>query len=124
MGRTCMLLAALGWAALATAQQAIRVFVNGDQIDFGKHGKPMIKDKRVLVPMRAVLEKLGTSVTFDPDQLKVTATKNNKKIELWAGSRHAMVNDEEVLFDTALAIEGGRVMVPLRFLSEQLDGAG
>src|SRR5687768_4327941 len=93
--------------------QGIKVLLNGDAIDFGTGGKPMIKFKRVLVPLRGVMEKLGAQVQFDPDQLKVTATKNNKKIELWAGSRHAMVNDEEVLFDTAVSVEGGRVMVPL-----------
>jgi hypothetical protein len=110
-------------AVAALAGSGIKVMVDGDEIDFGNRGKPMIKDKRVLVPLRGVMEKLGAQVTFDADELKITAVKNNRKIELWAGSRHAMVNDEEVMFDTALAVENGRVMVPLRFLSEQLDGA-
>ena len=123
MQRVAIALGVLSLAVTAGAQSAIKVFVDNNEIDFGQHGKPMVKHKRVLVPMRAVLEKLGAQVSFDQDQLKVTALKNNKKIELWAGSRHAMVNDEEVLFDTALSVEGGRVMVPLRFLSEHLGAA-
>ena len=109
-------------AALA-GQGEITVLVNGEAIDFGTRGKPVIAHRRVLVPFRGVFEKLGAKVSFDPDQLKITAVKANTKVELWAGSRHAMVNGEEKLFDTALSIREGRAMVPLRFLAETLGGA-
>ncbi|HVL38579.1 MAG TPA: copper amine oxidase N-terminal domain-containing protein [Fimbriimonadaceae bacterium] len=101
-------------------EQPIRVYLNGSQIDF-PDAQPIIKYKRVLVPMRSIFEKLGATLTFDKYQMYVTAVRGDRKVELWVGSRHAMVDGSEVLFDTAVAIHEGRVMVPLRFLSETLS---
>lgn len=115
--------AAVFFLSVASGQGDISVLLNGEAIDFGSKGKPVIAHRRVLVPLRGVFEKLGAKVEFDADQLKITATKANVKIELWVGSRHAIVNGEEKLFDTALSIREGRAMVPLRFLAETLDGA-
>ena len=117
------MIALLATLAMTAVPQGIKVLIDGDAVDFGARGQPVIRYKRVLVPLRGVFEKLGAVVSFEPDELKVTAQKNNMKVELWVGSRHAMVNGEEMLFDTALAMENGRVLVPLRFLTETLDGA-
>lgn len=79
-----------------------------------------IQHRRVLVPLRLISENLGAQVDYDPDTLKVTVRRNNTVVELWPGSRHAMVNGEEKLFDTSMSANRGRVLVPLRFLSETL----
>jgi hypothetical protein len=115
----CLVLAAL--ACLAPAQE-IKVLVDDSAVEF-KGAKPVIRNRRVHVPLRGVMEKLGAEVIFDADRLRITARKNNMSVELWVGSRHATVNGEEMLFDTEMAIVNGRVYVPLRFLAETLDGS-
>lgn len=119
--KALLVAATLAGAAVGFGQD-ISVLVDSEAVEF-KGPRPMIRNRRVIVPLRGVMEKLGATVTFDADRLSILAVKNNVRVELWVGSRRAVVNGEEKLFDTEMAIVEGRVFVPLRFLAETLDGA-
>lgn len=118
VGMLCL----VAFAGALCSGQDIKVLINGEEVKFKGKG-PVIVVNRVLVPLRGVLEKIGAQISWDPDTLKLTAVRANRKVELWVGSRHAMVNDEEKLFDSSVSMAEGRVMVPLRFLAETLGDA-
>jgi phosphate transport system substrate-binding protein len=99
----------------------VTVIVNGENLSFD--APPQIVQDRVLVPMRAIFEKLGASILWDGDTQTVTANKDGTEISLTIGKETASVNYNLVPLDVPAMIVNDRTMVPLRFISESL-GAG
>jgi hypothetical protein len=86
---------------------------------------PVIKNNRTLLPIRAIVEALGGSVSWDPNEKKVTVTLGSKTIELWIGKNTAKVNGTDTPIDSTNPkvvpeIINGRTMLPLRFVTENL----
>lgn len=86
---------------------------------------PVIKNGRTLVPIRAIIEALGGSVTWDGTARKATVTLGNTSLELWIGKSSATVNGTTTPIDWTNAkvvpeIINGRTMLPLRFVTESL----
>lgn len=116
--RSIFLLCVFGIAAGA-AQAQVRVTVNETPIIF--EGQPPVeRGGRILVPLRGVLERLGAYVRYDSQTKTVTALRDATNITLPVGSRRALVGDRAVTLDTPAFIEGGSVLVPLRFVAEAL----
>jgi endonuclease YncB( thermonuclease family) len=109
------------------ANQEIKVMVDGQKLQFDT--PPIIENGRVLVPLRIVFEALQAEVLWNNDTQTVTAMKNDKKIELKVGATVSRINSmvsgliknisgNIINLDVAPKIINGRVMVPLRFVSE------
>jgi hypothetical protein len=86
---------------------------------------PIIKNGRTLLPIRAVIEALGGTVGWDPNEKKVTVTLGSTTIELWIGKSIAKVNSIDTLIDSTNSkvvpeIINSRTMLPLRFVTENL----
>jgi hypothetical protein len=96
--------------------------VNGLQkeIDPGKGTAPVILNGRTILPIRAIAEELGGTVSWDANQSKVTINLNSKTLELWIGRNATLVNGSEVQTDVAPQIMNGRTMIPLRYVVENL----
>jgi hypothetical protein len=74
---------------------------------------------RVRVPIRFVSEKMGAKVEWEQATKRVTILRENLTIQLQVGNSNAMVNSREVEIDAPpVLVDPGRVMVPLRFISE------
>lgn len=97
----------------------IKVYVNSNEILFDV--PPTIIDGRTLVPVRALLEKLGAKVEWNPETKTVTAVKAQTHIELQLENKSAIVNGKSVELDVPLKIIDGRTLVPLRFISENIS---
>jgi oligopeptide transport system substrate-binding protein len=97
----------------------IRVTVNGDAVVFADSAPRMV-NRRVLVPLRGVFEKLGAYVEWHPEEQMVIATKGDKKVEVWIGKELAEIDDDQTKLDTPPILVTGRTYVPLRFVSEAL----
>lgn len=91
------------------------VTVNGKSLP----GGAVIRDNRVLVPMRPIFEALGVPVQWFPLNKKVVATQGTKIVSMVIGENFAY-NPEPIPLDYPPRIMNGRVMVPLRFVSETL----
>ncbi|HZL82626.1 MAG TPA: stalk domain-containing protein [Candidatus Deferrimicrobium sp.] len=83
---------------------------------------PVIENGRTILPIRYVATPLGTQVLWNSKEQKVTLL-GSKKVELWIGKPQAMVDGVGVLIDPANPlviprINGGRTMLPLRFVGE------
>jgi hypothetical protein len=75
---------------------------------------------RVMVPVRGVFEHMDASVTWNANTRTVTAQRGTDTIMLPVGATSATVNGQLVFLDAPATMRSGRVMVPLRFLSETL----
>jgi photosystem II stability/assembly factor-like uncharacterized protein len=86
---------------------------------------PIIKNGRTLLPIRPVVEALGGSVSWDGNERKVNISLSSTTIELWIGKNTARVNGITKPIDSSNSkvvpeIINGRMMLPLRFVTENL----
>ncbi len=102
---------------------SIDTFVKGMHLDFEKYDNvlPCIANGRTLVPVRAITEFLGSSVSWDNETREITISKDDTVITMTIGSTTAYVNGEAVELDEAPTIKNGRTLVPVRFIAESFN---
>lgn len=96
----------------------IEIFIDGSQVE--SDVAPYIERGRTMVPLRVIMELFGMEVLWDGDKREVICTTEGFKIALIIDEMVCHVNDKTVLIDVAPCIQGGRTMVPLRFIAETL----
>lgn len=101
----------------------VTVVMDGMKLWFPDAQAFIDENQRTLVPVRFVAEALGAKVGWEVGNRSVPIQKEKQSIRLNIGSNIAMVNGQEVVFDTQAVMEGGRTFVPLRFVSEILGVA-
>jgi uncharacterized protein YbbC (DUF1343 family) len=99
--------------------QNIQIIYEGELVPMD--APPILQNNRVLVPLRAVAEILGSSVQWDPDTRKVHVVKGDRTLEFEIGNQTVLINSRPRLMDTAPLIEQERVFIPLRFAAELLE---
>jgi uncharacterized protein YkwD len=102
----------------ANASQQVKVFINGNQQIFDQ--SPVIHGGRTYVPLRGVFETLGAQVTWNSKTKTIEAIQDRKRIQLTIGSSLAYIDGNRRSLDAPAFIQGGRTLVPLRFISESL----
>ncbi|MDD3364643.1 MAG: transporter substrate-binding domain-containing protein [Syntrophomonas sp.] len=108
------------------APQMVEVALNGTEVSVAVNGtlinfpdqKPYITEGRALIPVRFVSNALGAHVKWDDPQINIET--QDQSIVLIVDSKTATVNSSPISLDVPAAISGGRVMVPLRFVSQVL----
>lgn len=98
------------------APEGLSVYVNGECLD----ASPVIINDRMMVPLRAIFEKLGASVTYDNGV--ITAVSGNRVITHTVGEARITVNGQVIEFDTPSTIINGRTLVPVRMVSNAIGG--
>ena len=73
---------------------------------------------RTMVPIRAITESFGASVSWNEEKREVEIADGENVIVLAIDSTISTVNGEECVLDSAPEIKGGRTFVPLRFIGE------
>jgi len=82
--------------------------------------KPLIRNGRTMVPIRAVAEALDAEVSWNGDMQMVSITRDEISINIVIGDSYATVNGETIAIDSPAFIENGRTYLPVRFVSEAL----
>lgn len=95
---------------------AVKVYTDGELLI--SDVRPLNKNGRVLVPMRAIFEKIGADVTWDAATETATATKESTEIKITKNQTTAYKNNEPMTLDVPATIIDGRFVVPVRFISE------
>jgi hypothetical protein len=103
----------------AQSAPGIVVFVGGQAVAFDV--KPVIVNGRTLVPIRAVAERLGAQVAWNAATSTATITLGGRKLEITKDAPFALVDGVKVNLDAAATIMDGRTLLPLRFVSENLN---
>ncbi len=109
-----MLALAAATGPLAAAN--VTVVVNGQVMSFDQ--PPVMQNSRVFVPMRAIFERLGSTVVYANNN--INAQGNGRSVHLTIGSPQAMINGQNTTLDVAPFSVAGRTEVPLRFVAESL----
>lgn len=100
------------------ALDEIKVVLNGQTLRFDV--PPEIRNDRTLVPLRAIFEGIGASMTWDDATQSITAIRGSTSVQLQVGDAVALVDGAPVTLDQAPVISDGRTLVPLRFVGEAL----
>ena len=109
----------VGDDVLVGAQRSIvKVQVNGQELTFDTPPR-MISD-RTFVPIRALFEEMGAEVNWDEETNTAAVTQNDQTITFQMDNTVATVNGEEKEMDVPARMINDRIMIPLRFLSENL----
>jgi hypothetical protein len=82
--------------------------------------KPLISNGTTMVPIRAIVESLGGSVDWDAAARRLDIRLGSRSVTMWVGKTTATVGGSSRTISTAPAIIGGRTMIPLRFVAENL----
>ncbi len=80
--------------------------------------EPVIVNDRTLVPIRAVIEAMGGTVSWEQETKTATLNYKDDEIKLTIGDTTAYLNDEANVLDTAPEIINDRTMLPIRFIAE------
>lgn len=100
----------------------IQIFVDGERIY--PDSAPVLRDGRTLVPIRAVAEKMGYTVGWNPEKQLVTLTSADKStvLEFTIESDIALKNGKaQITLDVPAVILEDRTYLPLRAVA---DGMG
>lgn len=102
-----------------TKPAIITVYLDGEKIDFDQI--PVAEEGRTLVPLRAIFEAIGASVTWDGETNTVTAVKDATEVKLTLDSTTAYKNGEAITLDVPAKAINGRTLVPVRFIADCFD---
>ena len=93
--------------------------VNGESESIDESGtSPVIMNDRTLVPVRAIIEAAGGSVSWDETAREASLSYNGNTVRLVIDSTTAYFNDTVRTLDVAPVILNDRTMRPIRFISE------
>ncbi len=101
---------------------AVKIVVDGERAY--PDSDPMIISDRTLVPIRAVAEKLGYNVDWDPNTYMVTLTSydSSNVIQLIVGGDVMVKNySQQIQLDVPAFTLDGRTYIPLRAVAEAMD---
>lgn len=102
----------------SAASNYIKVEVEGETVKFDQ--PPMLKEGRTLIPIRAVCEKIGATTTWDPRTRTTTVSKDSTTLSLQIGNQQMQVNGSSVYLDVPPINHGGRILLPIRAIVENL----
>ncbi len=91
-------------------------------IDVGIGTTPVVYNGRTLVPIRAIVEKMGGTVGWEEATSSITLTYKATTIKLVVDSTTATVNGAAKTLDVAPMVLNGRTLLPIRFITENFGG--
>ncbi|WP_010243904.1 WG repeat-containing protein [Acetivibrio cellulolyticus] len=111
-----MILMFLPTLSLQAANNSIIVKLNGDVLSFDQ--PPIIDSGRTLLPIRAIFEELGATVTWDSKTQTAIGEKDGKKVILKLNDKNAQIDGKPVTLDVPVKMISNRTFAPARFVAE------
>ncbi|MBR5538808.1 MAG: family 43 glycosylhydrolase, partial [Clostridia bacterium] len=97
------------------AENPITVYLDNEAVVFDV--EPQIINGRTMVPVRAIFEKLGATVTWDDTTKTATAVKGETTVSIALNAPEMTVSGNKVALDSPAVIINSRTLVPLRAVS-------
>lgn len=100
----------------------VNIKIRDSYVDFTSTGQvPVVLKGRTLVPIRAVFEQLGYDVSYDIETSTATITDGETIVSIISNNDIALVNGVEKKMDVCATVLNGRILVPVRFISEAFN---
>jgi len=104
---------------MSLPEPTVHVKIDGCEYYFDE--MPYVENGRVFVPLRGIATLLGASIQWNDS--KVILKKNENTVQLQAGDTCIWINDKPFQIDAPTKNKNGRIMVPLRVISESLEAS-
>ena len=98
------------------SEDGIKILVDGEKLICDQ--PPVIINGRTLVPMRAIFEKLGATVSWDGETSTASGEKDGKIVSFVIGESFIGINGEKKALDVPAQIISARTMIPARAVAE------
>ena len=99
-----------------SAENFISVELDANKLEFDT--QPINIDGRILVPVRAIFEEIGATVSWDANLRKVISKLDGKTVVMTIDSKTMTVNGEKIELDVPPMIISDRTLVPVRAATE------
>ena len=96
------------------------IYLDGTELVLATNAKIETIQNNVMIPVRVVVENLGFKVAWDKSKQSVTINNDSTVIHLVVNNKSGYVNGSEVTLPIGPALKTDTVLVPIRFVSEQL----
>ena len=103
------------------ADPSVGVVIDGQAVTFTDTA-PIIDNGRTLVPLRAIFEAMGATVTWDAATSTATGVKGETTVVVAIGSVSPTINGTVKTIDVPAKIVNSRTLAPLRFVCEAFGG--
>lgn len=110
----------VGAPSHSSAAQPISIYLNGVKIKTDVAPYIVPKVNVTMVPIRVISESLKAKVGWTQKTLTATISQGDLKLTMKVGQKYALVGSKKASLEAGVQLRNGRVMVPLRFVSEQL----
>lgn len=120
----CLMTGSCAATGVCAAENSVVV---GNRIEFSEGSEPIIKDERLLLPLRAVAEALDATIYWFNDEKRIQIVKYDTLLSLQIGNtmigKYKIVDgspalQETLTTDVSPAIYNDRTYVPVRAISE------
>ncbi len=81
---------------------------------------PVIKEGRILIPVRAITRGMKADLKWEQEEKKVIINKDDIEIVLYIDKATALIDGEEIELDVPASLYNSSTYVPLRFIAENL----
>ena len=116
---TCLALMSMMVAPVLGADSVVKVEVDGQLVQMDV--QPFVNaDNRTLVQLRAPMEAMGATVSWDQPNQVASIVKGDVTIAFTVGQKAFTVNGVSTNMDTAAVFLNGRVMIPIKYAAEAL----
>lgn len=113
--------AALCISSAVYAQSEISVMVDNNAVAFDQ--QPVILNDRTLVPIRAVFEQAGASVSWNGDTHTATIEGKGHTVHIGVGNDYMIKDGKTISLDVPATVINDRTLIPVRAISEAMDYA-
>lgn len=101
----------------AENNQPIRVYLNDDEVKFPSQ-QPTVVDRRTLIPLRGIFEKMGYSIEWEPNAKISTISSPLQTIVIRSGHKTMKVDNRDITLEVPAQIINESLMIPLRAVAE------
>lgn len=107
-------------SAAAEAPAQTKIILDGKELALAKNTEVTNIKGSVMIPLRVVAENLKYKVEWQPKTKDIIIANKGKTIALSVNQKQAVVNKKEVSLNVAPIIQNQSIIVPLRFVIEQM----
>lgn len=94
------------------------VYSKPDRLKQGRVLAALVRGGTILIPLRSMFEQMGATVVYDPATRTADVSKPGSDVKVTVGRPEVTINGESRPLDVAPEIYQGRVVVPVRVISE------